>query len=245
MTETLFHEIYQICTEAHNGAFIPQMAAQLIADQTGLAVSTIHAELTRPAIFFYDDVLPTLDHLFALPHVTPIIWTEGELSDASGGPGYQNLKVEAARLFERYPEWIDRAAHLGLPPIIGGFTKSQALTPLRLIVHRHGVGGVTVVDDKAEQLVTAHAFLASFVPALQLLQICRGDDPAASAATDDHPFIRRLAHLTDLIRLIPDRGRQPTAAVELILLDLDYTLIDHARTRQEMAERLERLISNE
>jgi hypothetical protein len=241
MTEYLFHEIYRICTEAHNGAFIPQMAAQLIADQTGLAVSTIYAELTRPAIFFYDDVLPTLDRLFALPHVTPIIWTEGELSDASGGPGYQNLKVQAARLFERYPEWIDRAAHLDLPPIIGSFTKSQALTPLRLIVHRHGVGGVTVVDDKAEQLVTAHAFLSSFVPALQLLQISRGDD---TAAADDHPFIRRLAHLTELFRLIPNQGQQPTAAVELILFDLDYTLIDHGRTRQEMAERLERIMRN-
>jgi hypothetical protein len=235
MTEYLFHKIYRICTDAHNGAFIPQMAAQLIADKTGLAVSTIYAELTRPAIFFYDDVLPTLDRLFTLPHVTPIIWTEGELSGANGGSGYQNLKVQAARLFERYPEWIDRAAHLDLPPIIGGFTKSQALIPLRLIVHRHGVDGVTLVDDKAEQLVTAHAFLASFVPAFQLLQICRGDNSAA----DDHPFIRRLAHLTDLIRLIPNRGRQ------LILFDLDYTLIDHRRTRQEMAERLERVMSNE
>lgn len=245
MTETLFHEIYRICTEAHNGAFIPQMAAQLMADRTGLAASTIYAELTQPAIFFYDDVLPTLDHLFALPHVTPIIWTEGELSDASGGPGYQTLKVEAARLFQRYPEWIDRAAHLDLPPMIGGFTKSQALVSLRLIVNRHGVSSVTLVDDKAEQLVTAHAFLASFVPTLQLFQICRGDDPAASAVADDHSFIRRLTHLTDLIRLIPDRSQQPTTAVGLILFDLDYTLIDHERTRQEMAERLERMMSNE
>lgn len=232
MAEFLFHEIYRTCTAAHDGAFIPRMAAQLMADRTGLDVATIHAELTRPVIFFYEDVLPTLDRILDRAEITPIIWTEGELSDADGSPGYQALKVRAARLFQRYPQWIERAARLDLPPIIGGFTKSQALASMRPLLDRHPVDGVTVVDDKAEQLTTAHSILSAFVPSLQLLQIHR-----SAATTVDHPFIHPIPRLSDLLPLIP-AGRQ------LILFDLDYTLIDHARTRQEMAERMERIVHN-
>jgi hypothetical protein len=200
MNTMLFHKIYQICTDAHDGAFIPQVAAQLIAERTDLAVAAVLRELTAPAVYLYEDTLPALDAVFTCPNVTPILWTEGELTTSVGDSGYQLHKIEAAQLLLRYPQWTERTAALDLPPVIGGFAKREALAPLRTLLAQGTVNGVTVVDDKPEQLADAGRILAF------------------------------------------DKGTQPTATVTL-LLDLDYTLIDHALTRQEMAERIGRLIA--
>jgi hypothetical protein len=231
MNTSLFHEVYRICTDAHNGAFIPHVAAELLAQRTGLPVATIARELLAPAVYFYDDVLPTLDQVLALDNVVPIIWTEGELA-TDQGPGYQRRKVEAAALFERYSIWRKRANRLALPPVIGGFTKIDALALLRPVFANHNVTMTTLVDDKPEQLEAAGFLLSTFTDRYQRLFINREDTPVNYASS--------IVPIRSLAQLPPFLSTQGT---QLLLLDLDYTLIDHARTRQEFAERIAQLIS--
>ena len=233
MKSTLFHEVYEICTEQFGGAFVPQAAAKLIAERSGLDAAAVEAALMSPSVFLYPDVLPTLDQILNRPGVVPLIWTEGQVSTEEGGPGYQMQKVRASGLLARYTAWTKTTA-LGLSPVIGGMTKINALPQLADFLAAHVVGQILVVDDNPAQLVAANVWLSENGYPFHLLHIDRSEDKYTYPLAK----IRRIHSLAELIPLLSGPG------LHLILFDLDYTLIDHAQTREEMGERIEQMVLN-
>ncbi|MBI1294957.1 hypothetical protein GC175_08365 [bacterium] len=234
MNSTLFHDVYEICTERFGGAFVPHVAAKMIAERSGLDAATVEAALTSPSVFLYPDVLPTLDQILNRPGVVPVIWTEGQLTTEEGGPGYQMQKVRASGLLARYTEWTETTA-LGLLPVIGGMTKINALPQLADFLAAHVVAQILVVDDNPTQLVAAGTWLSENGYPVQLLHIDRSEDEYSYPLAE----IRRIHTLAELIPLLKDPGPH------LILFDLDYTLIDHAQTRKEMSDRIEQMMIEE
>lgn len=233
MKSTLFHDVYAICTEQFDGAFVPQVAAKMIAERSGLDAVTVEAALMSPSVFLYADVLPALDQILNRPGVVPMIWTEGQLTTEEGGSGYQMQKVRASGLLARYPAWTETTA-LGLPPVIGGMTKINALPQLAGFLAARAVAQILVVDDNPSQLAAAGTWLTQNGYVGQLLHIDRSDDEYSYP----HAEIQRIHSLAQLIPLLNRPG------LYLLLFDLDYTLIDHAQTREEMSERIEKMLLN-
>ncbi len=236
MKSTLFHEVYRLCTEQYGGAFVPHTAARLIAQRSRLSAAVVEHELTSPVVFLYDDVHATLDRLFQQADTVPVIWTEGELTTASGAAGYQLHKIEASALLQRYPEWRIRAERWGLPPICGGFSKKDCLAGLQPALTNPSIGQILVVDDNPAQLSAAGEWLSARSLPHQLLHINREINREEHQPSSPAPGITHITSLTAVQEHLSGSG------IQVILIDLDYTLIDHAQTRDEMAQRIARLM---
>jgi hypothetical protein len=206
------------------------VAAQLLAEHTGLDGEAFLTIFNEPVVQLYADVHPTFDHILnTTPHM-PLVWTQGEMNDPVGC-GYQRLKFQATRLLERYPPWAGRMQANGLPVLIGGYDKQAALTELITQVDPSRLQNMLIVDDSLAQLFAAHTLLQAASITATLFQI---DRTAPPQRLDLH--CHRLNDLTQLISHF-------TTSTHLILVDLDYTLIDHLVTRQHFAAQIERLLA--
>lgn len=227
----LFHEVYHLCTQQHDGAFLPQVAATLLAERTGQPVARFCRLFRQPYVQLYPDVRPLFDQLFCRHRQIPLLWTQGEVCTADGD-GYQAHKFYASGLPARYPQWWVRSRSLGLSPIYGGLDKQAALadllTQLPAVAPRH----LLLVDDNLAQLQAAHTLLNA-APSLTytLLHLKRTSQPAHLT-----PTLHRINSLLQVLDYCQ-------TANYLILFDLDYTLIDHQITRQRFADQVAALVN--
>jgi len=231
MTATaLFDQIYQTSTAENRGAFCPALVAQCLAEQTGVAAQLFLDIFAAPRIHLYPDVHPALDWLFTSSEHVPVLWTQGEFNTPTG-QGYQVLKFLATGLLERYPQWQTRAQAFGSPTMIGGFDKQAELR--QFLAHFNGRSqlSVAIIDDNLDQLLSAQALLEQMAVPHTLLQLVRTVPPQRLG-----PNCYRL---NDLRQMAHQLGQTK----QLLLIDLDYTLIDHQVTRLGFAQAVTKLLT--
>lgn len=227
----LFHEVYHLCTQQHEGAFLPHVAATLLAKQTGLPVARFQRLFQQPHVQLYPDVRPLFDQLFCLHRQIPILWTQGEVRTAAGD-GYQAHKFYASGLLARYPQWWVRSRSLGLSPIYGGLDKQVALADLLAQLPVNAPRHLLLVDDNLAQLQAAQVQLHALPSyTYTLYHLKRNSQPTQLTAN--------LYRVNSLLSVLD----HCQGANHLILFDLDYTLIDHQITRQHFAAQVAALLS--
>ncbi|MBD3363161.1 hypothetical protein GF362_05560 [Candidatus Dojkabacteria bacterium] len=234
-----FPDIYRQVTSAYDGAFIPARAAQLIAEKSKGRIPESQALdiFQHPQVFPYSDSLPFVQQLITQPDINFAIWTQGELDPAfTLGPmsGYQVDKFNATNwqtLLDRQrrdltgSSWTDELAVMGFNPVIGGVAKTQTLEPLTQILPEYGFEQIAIVEDRPSNLEMAAEVLKDEIP-FQLFLIDRKGIHA-----DLPPFIQPVQSLDDI----------RTAPGTFFGVDLDYTLIDHQKTRDAFTETFNRL----
>jgi len=227
----LFHAVYHLCTQAHAGAFLPQVAATLLAARTGQPAERFCQFFQQPYVQLYPDVRPLFDQLFCLHRQIPILWTQGEVR-TTGGDGYQAHKFYASGLPARYPQWWVRSQSLGLSPIYGGLDKQAALADLLAHLPTSAPRHLLLVDDNLAQLQAAEVQLHALPSyTYTLYHLKRNSQPTHLAAN--------LHRINSLLQVLD----HCQTANHLILFDLDYTLIDHQVTRQHSAAQVAALLN--
>lgn len=236
--ERAFHAFelgYTNSADRYNGAFLPSIAAPIIAAELSATESqeNILHLLQRPPVeeSVYPDVFPVLQSVVRSPNQVLSIWTQGEVVTEKGEQGYQILKVAASGLSRALnPDWKKKSGEYGVPRVIGGIDKHQVLPDMAAKAKQLHLEQLVIVDDKEENLARADAVLSDSRIAKQYFHITRKKKPQGYIGTGIDSFAQIP---------VADLARTPT----LWLVDLDYTIIDHKMVRNNLVEQIAAFMS--
>jgi bifunctional ADP-heptose synthase (sugar kinase/adenylyltransferase) len=237
--ESLFAMVYEKTTALTSGAFRPELAAaelhkRFTAIDIDLGLEEITRLFTHPEVFPYADAFEFLEKIALKCGADFRFYTAGEPESLNGGMGYQQAKIEKL-LDDAIKNGVLPKEAMGLASQVEcGYKKSEVLAQLleeNIHIFNSKYEGIVIVDDRPTELQ-------------KVIEMAGNLDIQVDAYLIDRENKHKGSDLTGIKRI---RGLNKIEATSVkgkyVLCDLDYTLIDHSKTRINFSMRIANLVA--